>query len=116
MLSDFEVFISLVKFMIAIGIFIRPFIMREAGLFNGIACEIIALVAVILSNNNLIRCLNYMPNHLTTPDQNLTYGKVVHFVLDSRRERMNRIYRTAGMPTKSSSSGNSRFFQDTLDA
>ena len=96
--------------MIAIGIFIRPIILREAGLFNGISCEIIALFAVVYSNNNLIRCLNYMPNHLTAPDQNLTYGKVVHFVLDSRRERMNRIYRTAGIQNPQGGGSQGRFF------
>jgi len=78
--------------MIAIGIFIRPYLMREAGLVNGLISEILALIACIYSNNNLIRCLNYMPNHLTTPDQNLTYGKVVGFVLDTRQERIDRIY------------------------
>jgi amino acid permease len=62
LLSDFEVFISLMKFMIGVGIFIRPKMMWEAGLFNAVTSELIALAAVLISNSNLVRCLNYMPS------------------------------------------------------
>ena len=117
LLSDFEVFISLMKFMIGVGIFIRPRMMLEAGLFNAISSELIALVAVLISNANLIRCLHYMPAQLTKPDSNLTYGAVVHFILDARQERIDRIYRTAGIrnPNLGPRKPTGRFFQDTLD-
>ena len=61
LLSDFEVFISLMKFMIGVGIFIRPSMMQDAGLVNALISEVVALIAVLFSNANLIRCLNYMP-------------------------------------------------------
>lgn len=84
LLSDLEVFISLMKFMIGVGILMRPKMMWEAGLFNAISSELIAIVAVLISNSNLIRCLNYMPAQLTKSESNLTYGAVVHFVMDAR--------------------------------
>lgn len=38
-----------------------------------------------------------MPVQLTKPEANLTYGGVVHYVMDARLERIDRIYRTAGI-------------------
>ena len=111
LLSDFEVFISLMKFMIGVGIFIRPKMMWEAGLFNAVTSELIALAAVLVSNSNLIRCLNYMPSQLTKPDANLTYGAVVHFIMDAREERIDRIYRKVGLRNNDPKPGKAgRFF------
>ena len=70
--------------------------MWEAGLFNSMIGEIVAIVAVVLSNINMLRCLRYMPASLTGPDSNLTYGSVVHFIMDARYERISRIIRKIG--------------------
>lgn len=88
LLSDFEVFVSLTKFMIAVGIFYRPRLLYTAGLYNAIMSELAALFAVVVANSFLVRCLEYMPRQLTAPESNLTYGKVVHYILDCREERM----------------------------
>ena len=44
---------------------------------------------VTLSNANLIKAMDCMPEHLVTPEKKLTYGKVVNYILDEREARMN---------------------------
>jgi hypothetical protein len=48
--------------------------------------------------------MEFMPKSLTTPESNLTYGKIVSYVLDQRSSRL------TGIPSTSS------FFQILLDS
>ena len=61
LLTDNEIFISLLKYMIAVGIFYRPKMMQEAGFYNAIISEFIGIATVILANGFLLKCLVYMP-------------------------------------------------------
>lgn len=74
--------------MIAVGVFYRPRLYYDAGLYDAIVAELVALFAVLVANSFLIKCLEYMPKQLTAPESNLTYGKVVYYILDCREERI----------------------------
>ena len=87
-LNDFEVFISMIKFMVGIGIFYRPYLYSKAGIGNAIPIEIMGLFISITTNGYLVKCLMFMPPQLTTPEEQVTYGKVVTYILDSRDSRL----------------------------
>ena len=83
-LTDFEVFIQMLKFLLGCGIFARPKLYQRYGPIAGFVSDIIGVWIINFSNTNLIKCMQFMPREQTTPDSQLTYGKVVHFVLDKR--------------------------------
>ena len=91
-LNNFEVYITMLKFLIATGIFNRLFLYKQYGVTNAFAADIISIFIVIFSYFSLITCIYMMPKDLTSPSSNLTYGKVVGYVLDfyldERNERI----------------------------
>ena len=101
-LNDFEVFVSMMKFYIAIVIFQRPFLYQKFSVEYGLISDAITVAMICLSNSNLVKALEFMPEKLTQPEQRLTYGKVVKYVLDERDNRM-------GTPKSS------KFFKVLLD-
>jgi len=50
MLSDYEIFFQLMKLIIAIGIFYRPFLVYKGGLYWALIGETVAWMAVIATN------------------------------------------------------------------
>lgn len=87
-LDDFDVFISMIKFTIGLGIFSRPYMYKLYGPNNAVAVDVIICIFTIISNINLVNCMNIMPWHMVEPEANLTYGIVVKYILDDRNERM----------------------------
>ena len=61
MLSDSELFLQMLKIMIAIGIFYKPIQMYRAGYYNALISEFIGVSAVAITNSYLIKCIRYMP-------------------------------------------------------
>jgi hypothetical protein len=87
-LTDFEVFVQMLKFMVGIGIFHRAKIYQQYGLAYGLVSDLLGMVMVNVSNSNLVRCLQFMPKTHTSPGSMLTYGKVVNYCLDQRDSRL----------------------------
>ena len=88
-LTDFEIFVSMAKFTIAIGIFNRPMLYLRSGIVYGLITDISFVIIINLCNYYLIRCLVFMPKGLTTIESKLTFGKVVKYILDNREARIN---------------------------
>lgn len=81
-LNDFEVFISMSKLCLGIGIFNRPYVYMQNGLTNCIVSEVLNVIFVLLSYKCLIDCMQYLPRRMVQPNSKLTYGKVVSYILD----------------------------------
>lgn len=81
-LNNFEVFVSMLKFMIATGIFNKPFLYMKYGISNCMLSDCANMALVCFCNASLIKCMEMMPMHLTCPSSKLTYGTVVGHVLD----------------------------------
>lgn len=88
LLNDQEIFVTMLKFMIGIGIFNRPMLYKNAGLVSSIIVEIIGTTFSVMSNLAMVSAIMFMPAQLTTAEEKLTYGKVVHYVLDDRENRI----------------------------
>ena len=56
-LNEFEVFITMLKFLVATGIFNRPYMYKEYGYTNSVAAELINILIVIFSYYSLITCM-----------------------------------------------------------
>ena len=82
-LNNFEVFISVFKFMIGIGILNQPAQFKNSGVIGGSLVLLIATIINTESNRNFLRCI---PKVMANPRQKLTYGQVVNYVLDERRD------------------------------
>lgn len=78
----------MIKFTIGLGIFSRPYMYKQFGPNNAILVDVIICIFTIISNINLISCMNIMPGHMVEPEANLTYGVVVKYILDDRNARM----------------------------
>ena len=81
-LTNFEVYVSMLKYTAGQGVFYRPYLYNKYGLFNSLVADIAMMFVIMYSNINLIYCMNYMPKAMTTPQSNLTYGKVVEYCMD----------------------------------
>ena len=88
LLNDQEIFVTMLKFMIGIGIFNRPILYKNAGLVSSLIVEIIGTIFSVMSNTAIVTCLMFMPAQFTTAEEKLTYGKVVHYILDERDSRL----------------------------
>lgn len=89
-LNDFEVFISMSKLCLGIGIFNRPYLYMQNGITNCIVGEILNVAFVLLSYRCLIDCMQFLPRRMAQPNSKLTYGKVVSYILDQRSARIGR--------------------------
>ena len=87
-LDDFEVFISLLKFTLGLGVFNRPYVYKTYGVRNGMISDTIIFIITAISNYNLVESLSFLPPEMTQPSSNITYGKVVEYLLDEREERL----------------------------
>ena len=67
-LNEFEVFISMVKFMIGTGIFNRPFLYNKYGLQNCLISDFLNSGLTVFSNASLITCMSHMPQELVAPE------------------------------------------------
>jgi amino acid permease len=67
-LNDFEVYISMLKFLVGIGVFQRPYLYQKNGVLWGVISDIIGVYIVITCNANLVKAMQFMPKKLTTPD------------------------------------------------
>ena len=65
-LDDFEVFVSMAKFTIAMGIFNRPMLYKRSGIIYGLITDMSFILIVNLCNYYLVRCMIFMPKALTT--------------------------------------------------
>ena len=74
----------MMKFLIAIVIFQRPFLYAKFSIKYGIISDIIGIIIVSYSNVNFVKSMEFMPDKLTQPEERLTYGKVVKYILDER--------------------------------
>ena len=87
-LDNFDVFISMLKFTIGLGIFSRPYMYKQFGPNNAVVVDVIICIITIISNINLVNCMNIMPAHMVEPESNLTYGGVVKYIMDDRNVRL----------------------------
>jgi len=87
-LNDFEVFVSMAKFTIAIGIFNRPMLYKRSSIIYGLITDFAFIIITNLCNYYLVRCMIFMPKGLTTVESKLTFGKVVKYILDNREARI----------------------------
>jgi len=87
-LTDFEIFVSMAKFTIAMGVFNRPMLYKRSGIIYGLITDLSFMVIVSLCNYYLVRCMVFMPKGLTTIESKLTFGKVVKYILDNREARI----------------------------
>ena len=86
-LDNFEVFISMVKFTIGLGVFNRPYTYKVYGVNNGIASDAFICCMTVMSNYNLVQCLYLLPRAMRRPSSGLTLGKAVGYILDGRGQR-----------------------------
>jgi len=56
-LNDFEVFISMLKFLVNLGLFQRPKLYQRFSPLFGFVCDVISVFIVVISNTNLVRCM-----------------------------------------------------------
>lgn len=108
-LNDYEIFITMLKFLMGIGLFFRSSLYLKYGVVNSAFCDFISVLMTAISNANLIKCMRLMPKHLVSPESKLTYGKVVSYLLDDRNERIAVMAHSNAMPEKSS------FFRNLID-
>lgn len=64
-LDDFEVFISLLKFTLGLGVFSRPYVYKTYGVRNGIISDSIIFTITAISNYNFVESLNFLPPDMT---------------------------------------------------
>lgn len=123
LLDDFEVYITYIKIVVGMGVFYRPFLYFQAGLVNAVVAEVLIIWIISVSNANLVKCIRYMPRRLTRPERNLTYGQVVHYILDMRQRRVDGIDSAMSgqqaaskvLPGSERQSLRGRWFQNFLD-
>lgn len=70
-LNNFEIFISVFKFMIGIGILNQPAQFKNSGIIGGGIVLVLATIINTESNRNFLRCI---PQEMANPQQKLTYG------------------------------------------
>ena len=87
-LNDFEVFLSMIKITVGIGIFNKPYIYGWFGINNGLLSDLYIMVLTLISNIHLIDCLKELPMEMCKPDADLSIGKTVGYILDGRTQRL----------------------------
>ena len=103
-LNDFEVFLSMIKITVGIGVFNKPYVYEWFGINNGLLSDFYILVLTLISNIHLIDCLKELPLHMCKPDSDLTIGKTVGYILDQRKQRLS-----------NKTEAKSNFWNNTLD-
>jgi hypothetical protein len=78
----------MMKFLIAIVIFQRPFLYEKFGVKYGIINDVMGIAICVFSNLNLVKAMEFMPDEMLQPEKRLTYGKCVNYVLDERKSRI----------------------------
>lgn len=82
LLDNFEVFANMFKITLGMVIFNRPYVYAQSGMFNSIVGEITCMLIIVYSYVSMVECLQALPENLRKPQSNLTYGKVVNYILD----------------------------------
>ena len=114
-LDDFEVFISLLKFTLGLGVFNRPYVYKTYGVRNGIISDSVIFVVTAISNYNLVESLSFLPPEMTQPSSNITYGKVVEYLLDDRDVRISRQESASMAESPAGTGSGKKFFKHLLD-
>lgn len=67
-LNDYEIFITMLKFLVGIGLFFRSSLYYKYGVVNSVVCDFVSMLLTAISNANLIKCMRLMPQHLVAPE------------------------------------------------